>query len=189
MSEGSVPVDTATPGLPDALAGARVALTKHDWIGAFDGFTKAESQTPLAGADLESLAQAAFFTGSGDAQLEAEERAFHAYLGAGDPDRAAYIAIDLAQTNYFKGKPSIATAWFRRAEKLLDGKPESYAQGYLELARSFLARSSGNIEAALASAEKAIEIGFRATDADLQASGQIALGGLKISTGATADVA
>jgi class 3 adenylate cyclase len=87
----------------------------------------------------------------------------------------------------FAGKPSIASAWTRRAEKLLDGQPESYAHGYLALVQSAGASAAGNIDVALELAERAVQIANRSTDPDLEAAALSTLGTLKIATGATSD--
>jgi hypothetical protein len=92
MSEGSVPVDTATPELPDVLA-APARRSPSTTGPAPTTPSRRPSRRPHSSAPISALAQAAFFTGHGDEQLEAQERAFQAYLGAGDPTRAAYMAI------------------------------------------------------------------------------------------------
>ena len=130
MRDPSVPVDPTPPepaapaGLPaadDELASARSALDRHAWEEAYERFTGADHQAVLSGADLEALASAAFFTGHADAETEAEERAFKAYQAEGNEIRAGFMALQLGRVYGYKGKLSIATAWVRRAERLLDG--------------------------------------------------------------------
>jgi class 3 adenylate cyclase len=64
---------------------------------------------------------------------------------------------------------------------------ETYVHGYMALVRSEAARAAGDVETALALAERAIAIGDRAADADLKAYAQINLGSLKIAFGAPSD--
>ena len=200
MREPSVPVEPAVPGqagepadpasLPaadDEAAAARAALDRHAWEEAYERFNRADHQAVLSGADLEALASAAFFTGHAEAETEVDERAFKAYQAEGNEIRAAYMALQLARVYGYKGKLSIATAWVRRAERLLDGQPESFAHGYLALARSDIARRAADIKTALEQAEMAVWIGVASNDADLQATAQTALGALKIMSGATSD--
>ena len=54
---------------------------------------------------------------------ERYERAFTSHLAAGDPIRAAAIALGLAVDLAFQGRTSIASGWTRRAARLLEGTP------------------------------------------------------------------
>jgi class 3 adenylate cyclase len=180
----TVSVDQTTP---DTLRDAREALGRHAWEEAFESFSQADREGDLSGPDLESLAEAAWFTARADLAIDAKERAFKAYDADGDRIRAAYIALHLAQEYSHKQQFSIASAWTRRGERLLEGEEETYAHGYLALAKSDGAREAGDIDTALELAEQAVQIGTRAGDADLQAFGLITLGSLRIATGATSD--
>lgn len=82
---------------------------------------------------------------------------------------------------------SIASAWVRRAERILGPEGDTYAHGFLALVRSEMAAAQGDIDGALALAEQVIAIGDRAEDADLRACELTNLGALKIATGSTAD--
>jgi class 3 adenylate cyclase len=64
-------------------------------------------------------------------------------------------------------------------------RPESYVHGYLALLRSYSAKASGDIDAALKLAEEVVAIAGRSANADLQATAFTALGSLKIATGDT----
>lgn len=181
------PVEPVGPAETDPLTAGREALSRHRWQESFDLLSRADSEGNLSGADLESLAEAAFFAAHSDLEIEIKERAFKAHQAEGDELRAAYLALRLAREYWFRGKMSIASAWGRRGERLLEGKPESYAHGYLALGKSELATSSGNIEEALELAEQAVAIATRAAQADLQAFALTNLGKLKIATGSTND--
>ena len=111
----------------------RQALDRHAWADAFELFSKADADGDLSGSDLEGLSDAAWFTAHAAAATDAKERAFRAYVAEGDPVRAAYLALKLTQEYAFRGKSSIASAWMRRGERLLDGNQESFANGYLAL--------------------------------------------------------
>jgi class 3 adenylate cyclase len=187
MTGPTSPVEPVGPADQDLLAAGLEALGRHRWQEAFDLLSRADGEGKLSGADLESLADAAFFAARADLEIEIKERAFKAHQADGNELRAAYVALRLARDYWFRGKLSIASAWGRRGEKLLDGKPESYAHGYLALGKSELASSTGNIEEALELAEQAVEIASRAAQADLQAFALTNLGKLKIATGSTND--
>lgn len=169
--------------MKDPLAEARDALERHAWSDALDLFRRADQQLVLEGPDFEKLAEVAFFNGQADLAIEAKERAFKWHLAAGDQDRAAALAVDLCREYLYKGRGSIGAAWLRRAERLLEGRPESYAQGYLALAHADQARQGGEVEAAIVLAEKAVRLGSEFGDADLQAHGLSILGTINIATG------
>ena len=182
----SIPVST-DPSIPERLAEARAALGRHAWQEAFDAFTAVDADAPLAGPDLEALAEAAFFTADVDVRERSFERAFKAYNAAGDPIRAAAVALGLAVDVAIQGRTSIASAWTQRAARLLEGMEETYAHGYLAIARSFGALAAGRFEEALAQAEEGVRIASTATDPNLQAIALISLGRLKIGSGAPDD--
>ena len=158
------------PAADDEAAAAHSALDRHAWEEAYERFTRADRRSVLSGADLEALASAAFFTGHADAEIEAEERAFKAYQAEGNEIRAGFMALQLGRVYAYKGKLSIAAAWVRRAERLLDGQPESFAHGFLALARSDIAQRAGDVETALEQAETAVRIGMTRWTPDLQAT-------------------
>ena len=187
MTGPASPVEPVGPAEQDPLTAGREALSRHRWQESFDLLSRADAEGNLSGADLESLAEAAFFAGRADLEIEIKERAFKAHQAEGNELRAAYVALRLARDYWFRGKVSIASAWGRRGERLLEGKPESYAHGYLALGKSELASSTGNVEEALELAEQAVDIATRAAQADLQAFALTNLGKLKIATGSTND--
>ena len=178
------PIRAGTPA-DDALVAGRAAIERHAWREAFDRLGEADEASPLHGADLESLATAAAMSAEADRGSEVKERAYRAYVSEGNVLRAAYLAIDIAQEQFWSGRRSMASAWMHKAEQHLKDLPESYVQGHLLVLHSELAAMSGNLEEALALAEGAVEIGNRVSDADLRAFAQTNLGFLKISSGET----
>ena len=182
MSEVTSPTSAAPA---DPLQAGRDALARHAWPEAFELLSQADREGTLSGADLEALALASFFAARADLELDVKERAYKAHQAEGSDLRAAYVALDIAREYGYTGKPSIAAAWIRRAERILGVEGETYAHGYLALIRSEAAGAGGDMEAALALAEQAVEIGNGAADADLKAHALTNLGALKIATGST----
>ncbi len=180
MSERVVPTE---PTPAEALTKGKAALRRHAWSEAFSLLSQADGDGALRAEDLEALAEAAFFAAQPDAATGARERAFAAYLEAGNELRAAYLALQLAREYGYGGKPSIASAWMRRGERLLHDRPESYAHGYLALVRSEVAKAKGDTPAATAYAEEAVAIGERTRDGELHAWGLTGLGALRIAAG------
>jgi class 3 adenylate cyclase len=167
----------------------RAALERHAWQEGFDLLAAADRDDPtaLSGDDLEAMASAAFFIAQADLQLELKERAFQRHELDGNALRAGYVAVDIARSYGYAGKSSIASAWARRAERLLGRDGDTYAHGYLALIGSEAAASAGELDRALELAERAVAIGGRNTDPDLTAFAQVNLGSLKIAAGDTTD--
>ena len=184
MTESALPTQSSEV---DPLVAGRAAFDSHAWREAFDLLSSADRQAPLSGPDLESYSQAAFFVGQATFGLELKERAFKAQLAGEDQVRAAYIALDIAHDYGMTGRISIASAWLRRGEKLLEDKPEGYAHAYLALDLSEAARGAGNIDEALTQAERAVKLANTARHPDLQAAALTNFGSLRIAMGATSD--
>ena len=184
MSEAVPPISAA---VVDPLQMGRDALSRHAWPEAFELLSQADREIQLSAVDLEAFALAAFFAAHADVELEVKERAFKAHEAESNNLRAAYLALDVARTYGYAGKPSIASAWRRRAEQIIGPDGETYAHGYLALLRSEGAAATGDMETALALAERAVAIGTGAADADLKAYALTNLGALKIASGATSD--
>src|SRR5690348_10073134 len=148
----------------DALAQARAASHRHAWQEAFDAYTTADASSPLGGDDLEAYAEAAFFTANIDLRERTLERAVKAHTDAGDRTRAGAVALGLSIDLGFQGRNSMASAWTQRAARLLESEAPGYAHGYLALARSHQARTSGRLDDALQAAEEAVRIGTESSE-------------------------
>lgn len=181
--------ELASAGAPGGAALARglEELRKHAWTPAFESLSQADREGVLTARDLEALAEAAWFTGQADLAIDVKERAFRAHQAEGDPVSAAGIALDLARDHSFKQQHSIAGGWIHRAERLLEGQPETFVHGYLALCRSEIAHQSGSISEAVAQAEEAVAIAERTGHSDLRASAMTALGMLKIAMGSRSE--
>ncbi len=167
---------------PASQAG-REALDAHRWREAFDLLSEADRNDALGPEDLEALSKAAWFTGQGDLALETKERAFKAHLDAGNRARAAALAFDVGHDYNLQLKLSIASAWISRGERILQDEPEGYAHGYLALAKSWLGQATGDIDGAIAWAAKAVELGARYGEHDLQAWGLMQEGSALVTIG------
>jgi len=119
--------------------------------------------------DLEGLAEAAWWTGDLDGATSARERAVAAYLEQGNPERAAFLAVQNAEDFSYQRADSVASGWLARAERLLVGNAESVAHGHLQRLRSMRAMKHGDLDTALKLAKEVHDIGERHRDLDLQA--------------------
>ena len=105
----------------DSLLVARTALETHDWQGAYDAYAAASIDLELSGDDLQRLAEAAWWTAHPAECIDALERAYAAYSREGDPRRAAYVALHLAEQCSERLQSAQAAGWFQRASRLLEG--------------------------------------------------------------------
>ena len=156
-----------------ALEGAYQALADHRWADAYQGLSGVSADQPLAGADLERLAEAAWWTAHPNECVDALERAYAAYSREGDELRAGSVALNLAERSSDRLQPAQAAGWFQRATRLLEGHPESVEYGYLELAR---AMTAGDVDEMMQHGSAMLEIGARFGNPDLQAFGLMCQG-------------
>ncbi|MDQ4148506.1 MAG: hypothetical protein M3164_00695 [Actinomycetota bacterium] len=154
----------------EKLRAGRAAAARHAWNDAVDLLSSADSEVTLSPEDLEALAEAAWWTGHPDDSISYRERAFEGYIEAGNREAAAATALSLAREYWKRVANAIAAAWLKRAERLLEGLPESPAHGYLYLTRA-LAAFSGAPGDPHAEAKKMVEVGTRFGETDLQAYG------------------
>ena len=158
------------------LQAGRDAIARHAWREAFEFFTTADAAQALGADDLVSLAEAAWWTGRLEQCMAARERAYSAYLDAGEPRQAAAIALEVSHDYFSKHAHSIAAGWFNRAERLLEDEEDCAEQGYLARSHGLGMMSAGDFDGAIAAAERTLEIGMRFGDRDLQAFGLLIKG-------------
>jgi ATP/maltotriose-dependent transcriptional regulator MalT len=166
---------------------ARAALARHDWPAVYAMLTAAEGPERDDTAALETLADAAWWLSKLDECIATRERAYSRFDAEGDARGAARTAIHLYSDHTFKGRSAVAGGWLQRARRLLDGLPECVEQGLLLINEAEVANSAGELELALEKAERAVEIGRRLHDRDLEADGLQCSGRLLIALGRPAD--
>ncbi|MCH6555978.1 MAG: adenylate/guanylate cyclase domain-containing protein, partial [Chloroflexi bacterium] len=177
--------DAATTDKP--LQEARDAFERHAWQEAFDLLTAADASGGLAPEDLESLAEAAFWTGRTDECIEALERAYAGFTEAGNARGAASVAINLCFHHFAKLAPSVAAGWSSRAVRLLETEPDCPEHGHLARISTNVTMSAGNLDGALEYARRTYEIGSRFGDRDLQAFGLFDQGNVLVAKGQVAE--
>jgi class 3 adenylate cyclase len=166
---------------------ARKALDDHAWHDAYDLLVSVREREELSAEDWERLGEAAWWSAHPDESLDAFERAFSAHTAAGNPRRAAYVAMRLAIEHADRMDTALWSGWLQRSIRLLADEPECVEQGYLELC---LVRSSfdrGAIDEAIEHANRAHEIGSRFGDPDLVAYGLVLRGGATVVLGEVED--
>jgi class 3 adenylate cyclase len=154
------------------LEAGRGAISRHAWKEGFSFLSEADGAEPLASEDLEQLAEAGWWTGQLSASIAARERAYRAYLDAGNPCRAGYHAIFLFRDYGSKGEGTVARAWLNRAERLLIHQPECVETAWFERTQTvFALEGLHDLNAALAHARRTLEMATRLSDRDLMALG------------------
>jgi class 3 adenylate cyclase/tetratricopeptide (TPR) repeat protein len=151
----------------DPLEGGREAYSRRAWQEAYRLLKEADGADRLAAEDLEALAKSAWWIGQAGESITLFERAYAAFLEAGDRAQAAFIALILRRDYMAKMAGSVAQAWLHRAEHLLEEEPESVAHGYLAIAHGELAFSRGELDHALSHYGRSVEIASRFDDPDL----------------------
>jgi tetratricopeptide (TPR) repeat protein len=162
---------------------ARVAFTNHAWREAFEAFTKADAEHPLAVEDVERLAEAAWWIGRIDDCIAARERAHTAYLDRHEPGAAAVVAARLAEDFFRRQAKALGNGWLKRAERLLQDAQEGLGHGVLLRLQSILALDEGDLDKALGLARQTADLAARFHDRDLQALALHDIGRMLVSKG------
>ncbi|MGH2711163.1 MAG: adenylate/guanylate cyclase domain-containing protein [Actinomycetota bacterium] len=173
----------STPATTDPIASARDAFERHAWQEAYDLLREADAKTSLTPEELEMLGQAAWWCGTLDDCISARERAYAGHLEAGNPRRAAFVALLLVRDHTNRVAPAVAQGWFRRAERLLADQPESAEHGHLEYMRARGAQDRGDLDESVERAARAVEMGAKYGDADLQGLALVGQGMAEVARG------
>jgi DNA-binding NarL/FixJ family response regulator len=149
----------------DDLEAGRSAYRRRAWTEAHEQLARAEAAAPLAAGDLEMLATAAHMLGRDDEWAGVLERAYAAWIEAGEPGRATRCAFWLALNLMLRGEAARASGWLARGRRLEQG--ESAERGYLLIPAAIRHEVAGEYEAAYDLAGEAAELGRRFGDDDL----------------------
>jgi len=172
--------------MTDVAAGpedAREAVSRYAWREAFDLFAAADAVQPLGPADLDHMAECAWWIGKMRHCIALRERAHAAYLKADDVRRAAHVAVELAEHHADLMEVADASAWIQRATRLLEGEPEAAEHGWLKLAMGLMARGEGDLKTAGDYAAAATRVAARHADRDLFDLGHAVQGTCLVFTG------
>ena len=131
----------ATEPVNDLVERGREAAARGSWREAYDLLVSADPEE-LSPEDLELIGEATSWTGPTERCIEALERAFSAYLAAGDRRGASRVALALVRGYGLALADSVASGWSKRAERLLEEEPECPSTG-TSLAGKRLRRMGG----------------------------------------------
>jgi ATP/maltotriose-dependent transcriptional regulator MalT len=152
----------------EELERGREALARGAWADAYEALETVDPST-LTAEDLEGLADAAWWTSRFDDSLDARQRAYAAYAARDDGRAAGATAARLAIEHFVRENPSVGTGYLMRAQRHLQDLPDCPERGLLAVIESHVARFAGELDRALVSARRAVEIGERFRDRDLVA--------------------
>lgn len=144
-------------------------MARHAWEEARDLFREADQAAALEPADLELLGEAGWWSGHPDERVDALERAYTGYLEAGDQAQAANVALQLAEFGFQRRAMHIAGGWVARAERLLEGLPESGVHAFGSVLNAFRYLFSGDVEAGKRYAEAGLELARKYGNRDVEA--------------------
>ncbi|AMB58549.1 helix-turn-helix transcriptional regulator [Microterricola viridarii] len=158
------------------LGAGLVAFAERRWDDACTLLGGAEAAAPLLLDQLEMLARAAALCGRDDEAFDALARTYHGYLAVEAPTdadelRAARAAFWLGYRLGSLHERGRSHAWLARSAELANRHPGAVEHGYLLLPGIHHLLHLGDAAGSAATAAEAVAIGFRHSDAELQALG------------------
>jgi DNA-binding NarL/FixJ family response regulator len=170
----------------EVLQAARDAYRRRDWPEARARFAAARAAGELAAADLDALADAAWWLGEFDEASATLEEAYRRYLDEGLPRAAAMAAIGIGVNSLLRGDGVVGTGWVGRAQRLLRDQPEHVEHGYV-LSLELEGALAGNDTAVVGTARRVRNIGRRHADPNLVATADLFEGRALVKQGRVAD--
>jgi class 3 adenylate cyclase len=154
------------------LGTGRQAHDAEDWESSYQAFAAAAAMADLEGDDLHRLSESAHWTGRSDEYISVGEMAYGAYMEQGDTQKAALVALEVAQAYKFRLAKAISNAWVARARRLVVESSGSEAEGYLVRRDAVTAfESDGDSDRGLELAIRVVEIGRSLGNRSLEALG------------------
>jgi DNA-binding CsgD family transcriptional regulator len=169
-----------------SIEGARDAVRRDSWAKAY-GELAAADPSDLSPQDLEALADAAWWLSKNDESIAARQRAYAAFAASNDERRAAYNAGRLSIEHFLREEPAVGAGWLMRAQRHLQDEVECIEHGFLAVLEGTVARFGGDLDGAIALAERAATIALRFEDRDVWALGIHIEGLVLIDRGDIAD--
>jgi DNA-binding CsgD family transcriptional regulator len=138
------------------------------WLGVYEEFS-ARDPVGLGAAELDALAEAAWWLCRADESIAARQRAYAAFRDARDDRGAARTAGRLFHEHLYRGEGAVAVGWLRRGFRHLEGDPGCVEWGWLEMAEAELHLHQGPLDQAADGAAHAVQVARDHGDADLAA--------------------
>ena len=145
---------------PDAIRRAREAASRGAWEEAYAGLVEVETRGALAVSDLPFFAEVAYAAGRLDEAIATWERLHAVCLQEADPVGAAGAAARVAMHLLFDtALMAPVRGWLTRAERLLQGRPDTAAHAWCAVVRSYERLLAGDLDGARPWAQRAIDTG------------------------------
>ncbi|MGH9231452.1 MAG: LuxR C-terminal-related transcriptional regulator [Acidimicrobiales bacterium] len=158
-------------------------MAQHpDWRAIHDELVAREISS-LSAQELDRLGESLFWLDRPDESIAVLGRAFSGHLVVGDHERAAMTAWQLFYDHALVGEMALANGWLERVRRHAGLAAGSVAAGFLAVAESDCAAWVGALDDAAAQAERALERGRAAGDADLVAMALQAKGRALVACG------
>jgi ATP/maltotriose-dependent transcriptional regulator MalT len=162
---------------------AKTAQSHADaWDVVYHRLTAADPKA-LSVAELEVLAEAAFWLGKPRESIAARQRAYAVYRDAGDVTHAARTAWLLFHNYFDLDETAAASGWLQRAHRHAKTISDQVESGYVALADCTWAHYQGELDSALTYAVQATETGRHFADRDLEALGLTGQGLVLVTRG------
>jgi DNA-binding NarL/FixJ family response regulator len=161
---------------------ARDAAEAGAWREAYEVLRDVDRST-MAPADLELLADAAWWMSQGEASIAARQHAYAGFTASGRDYEAAGNAARLAVDHFTRGEPAVGAGWLAKAHRHAEAVPEGVGHGLLYVIDATVARFQGDLDRATELADRAAALGRRFGDPDLTAMAIHTQGLLEIARG------
>jgi DNA-binding CsgD family transcriptional regulator len=154
--------------MSDARDLGRDAFTRHAWGDAFAQLSAADGEAPLGPEDIERLATAAYLVGKETESRDTWARAHHAFLEAGNVERAARCAFWLGFILLERGEHAQGSGWLARARRVLDENAcDCVERGYLLVPMGIQQGTTRDFDSAYTTFGQAAAIADRFSEQDL----------------------
>lgn len=166
-----------------AIITADELYKKGEWQPAYEHLQAAHERNELDARGFELLAECSRWVGQNEQIVEFLERAHVAYTD--DRRGAVRTALGLCYTHMDACKPAQAAAWWQRADELIAQLPECPEHGLHAWFAGRTCGEQGDLEGHKRYAQRALELGRRFEDRNIEALGLIDLAHINTVRGHT----
>jgi hypothetical protein len=175
------------PVAEDVLTEGRIAFERHDWERCERLLSAADADGQLAVEDLLTLGEALLWVNRHDESFAVQQRAYQAYVRAGDERRAGFVAVLLTIHYAVRLEMAVAGGWLAKAHRLLDASPDCHEYGYLAFVHLLEKEAAAEWSAVGELAGRMRELGRTHRDPGLEAMGLAFEGVIATRRGALLD--
>lgn len=167
----------------DLLLEAQEAIRRGDWSGAREGF-EAALEREEAGEALFGLGIALQWLGDSESAIRHWERAYADFRRRRDAQQSVLAAFYLCLGyRMILGNDVASRGWCQRAASVVEELDAPELNGWVELARAYVANESGHPSDGELHAREALAFARAASDADLELCSKGELGAVLVATG------